>query len=449
MNVIAATAVLSPNLREPTASAIRIVLAPLNAVINSPVLIFLAALTAMLFRPPDLKILPIDRIAFAVLVCTIALRLCLRRDHLHTHAATWPMLALMLLALFGAIQEPDQAQAWSLVAAKWVVPFTLFHVAGSIFRDRRSLHKLEIFSLIILCYLTFVSVLFLFDTKSLIFPRFILAEGIGIHADRARGPLLQAVANGVCLNILGFIALDSFRRGRLPRILAPALFLAVPLALLATRTRAVWCTAALSVASLAFFGPQRRLRRPALALCVIATAAFCGLLLYDGEATALGERLRDSSPVEFRLDMYQAGWQMVLEKPFLGWGSEANVQPEIEKRITSFHPERYLFHNTYLELAVERGIVGIALYGWLMFCLFRLSRKPSDFVPDDSHFLDAHFRQLWPFVLAVYLLNASAVVMNYQFVNGFVFTLAGIMSAQDATRRLDCPGRTVLLQGDL
>jgi hypothetical protein len=37
---------------------------------------------------------------------------------------------------------------------------------------------------------------------------------------------------------------------------------------------------------------------------------------------------------------------------------------------------------------------------------------------------------LWPVVLAVYLLNASAVVMNYQFVNGLLFTLAGILAAR-------------------
>ena len=32
----------------------------------------------------------------------------------------------------------------------------------------------------------------------------------------------------------------------------------------------------------------------------------------------------------------------------------------------------------------------------------------------------------------VYLLNASAVVMNYQFVNALVFTIAGILAAQAA-----------------
>ena len=38
-------------------------------------------------------------------------------------------------------------------------------------------------------------------------------------------------------------------------------------------------------------------------------------------------------------------------------------------------------------------------------------------------------------MLGVYLFNASAVVMNYQFVNGFLFTIAGILAAQNSAQR--------------
>jgi O-antigen ligase len=424
-----------PGFRKPLPAVVAIAFKPLHAAIVSPVLIFIAALSAMLFRPPDLKTFPLDRAAFLALVAVFALRLCLRREHLKTYPATWLMLALMLLALWGALGETNQSQAWSLLAAKWIVPFTLFHIAGSVFRDQSSLRKLEIFSLVILSYLALVSVFFLFDAKFLIFPRFILDEGIGIHADRARGPLLQAVANGVCLNILGLVALDSFRRRTIRGILPPLLFLMVPFALLATRTRAVWLSAALSASYLALFGSHRRLRRPAVALCAIAGIALCGALVYDADAGAMNDRLLDRSPVEFRLEMYHAGWQMFTEKPLAGWGSEANVQPEIAKRISAFHPERYLFHNTYLELAVERGIIGLGLYTWLMVCLFRMAKTPPGNFISEAHFLDRHFRRLWPVILIVYLLNASAVVMNYQFVNGFLFTLAGILAAQNAGRQ--------------
>lgn len=435
-------AVLPRPARLRTAGAVLIgaAILPLRWLLDCPALVFIAALTSMLFRPPDLKTFPLDRVAFAVMVGAFALRLCLRRDRLKAYSATWPMLMLLLLGLFGVLQETDGAAAWSLLAAKWVVPFALFHISGSVFREEAALRKLEVFSLAVLCYLTWVSVSFLIGATSVIFPRFILDEAIGIHADRARGPLLQAVANGVCLNMLGLVAFDAFRRGILRGIWAVLLFFTVPLALLATRTRAVWLAAALSTIAVVLFGNHKRLRRPALALCALGVIAVCAALLYQADAGNLVERMQDRSPVDFRLEMYEAGWQMFTEKPLLGWGSEANIQPELEKRISNFHPERYLFHNTYLELAVERGFLGLVLYAWLFVSLFRLARKPRGTAALEDNFLDVRFRRLWPIILGVYLLNASAVVMNYQFVNGFLFTLAGILAAQDAasTTHPDC-----------
>jgi O-antigen ligase len=426
---------LAPRLRtyQPFAHLGAIALRTLHLALNAPVTIFLLALTAMLFRPPDLKTLPVDRITFIALVAVFALRLCLRRERLQLFPATWPMAALTTLALSGALQEGN-AQAWSLLAAKWIVPFALFHMAGSIFRDRDSLRKLELFSVVVLCYLTLVSLLFLFNLKFLIFPGFILDESIGIHSDRARGPLLQAVANGVCLNILGLIALDCYRRRSVRRFWALLLFVAVPLALLATRTRAVWFAAAVSLLLIIAFARHHRLQRPAIALCSVTALVGCSALIYGAACPGFDDRLRDRSPVEFRLDMYRAGWEMFAEKPIAGWGSEAAIQPEIAKRMTSFRPERYLFHNTYLELGVERGLIGLGLYAWLLVCLFRLATRPRGHFISETHFLDMSFRLLWPAILVVYFLNASAVVMNYQFVNGFFFTLAGILSAQNANR---------------
>lgn len=429
MNASMAIAHSRPDARNPLPQAIAFGINLLHAAINAPALIFLAALLAMLFRPPDLRTFPFDRVAFFLLVGVFLLRLCLRRERLQTYGATRPMLALLFLAFLSLLDEPNSAQAWSLFAAKWVVPVVLFHIAGSIFRDRSSLRKLELFSLAVLAYLTLISLLFLFDLKSFIFPRFIGNEGIGIHADRARGPLLQAVANGVCLNVLALVALDCFRRKSLRGLPALLFYLTVPPALLATRTRAVWLSAAVSVALLAFFGSHARLRRPALALAAIAAVLGCALLL-DADGNALNERLRDRSPVDFRIDMYRAGWEMFTQKPIAGWGSDASIQPEIARHLGEFRLDSYVFHNTYLELAIQHGIIAIGLYAWLLGCLVRLAKTHSAGFTE-PHFMDAHFRRLWPIILVVYLINASAVVMNYQFVNGFVFTLVGILAAQN------------------
>lgn len=413
----------------PISAVAAVALKALHQLISAPAIVFLAALTAMLFRPPDLQTFPADRVLFVVLVGVVLARLVVTEERLRIHPASWPMLALTLLAVRGLLTQSYQAQGWSMVAAKWIVPVALFHFAGQVFVDEASLRKFELFAVFTLTYLTAMAVFFLFDMKQAILPRYLLDEGIGIHADRARGPFLQAVANGVSITLLGLIALRSFELRRLPRALGAVLFVFLPLALLATRTRAVWLAAAVATVLITLSASSLRLRRVALGLCVVGCVGACILTALRNDSNSLTDRLQDRSPVDFRLDMYRAGWQMFLEKPIKGWGSEGRIQPEIARRIDDFHPDYYLFHNTYLELGVERGLIGLGLYAWLMVCFFRLSRMDGS--GSNAGFLGGGFQRIWPILLIVYLLNASAVVMNYQFVNGLLFTIAGILSAQN------------------
>jgi putative inorganic carbon (HCO3(-)) transporter len=412
------------------AFAIAFLLKAFYGLLRTPEYLFLAALAAMLFRPPDLLAFPIDRVAFATLVVVGLLSILFRRYRIHAYAVTWPMLALVLLGMWGALEQPYNAKTWSLLAAKWIVPFAMFHLGGPIFASPVSQRKLEWFAIIVLLYLGLTAVFFFLDLRPLIFPRFILDEGIGIHVDRARGPLLQAVANGVCLNIFGIIAFHAFAQRRLRGVLAAVLFAVTPLALLATKTRAVWLAAAVSTGAMALFG-SRRPRRAARVLIVVSAGLFCVTQLLQTGATELRDRMQDRSPVEFRIEMYRAGWQMFTEKPFAGWGSDGEVQPEIAKRISSFHSELYVFHNTYLELAVQRGLLGLSLYAWLIVALFRLGgHAPGN---GAMQVFGREFTFPWKLMLCVYLLNGSAVVMNYQFVNGFVFTIAGVLAWQKRT----------------
>ena len=151
----------------------------------------------------------------------------------------------------------------------------------------------------------------------------------------------------------------------------------------------------------------------------------------DTTNTSFSQRLQERGPVEFRMGMYVAGWEMFLEKPIVGWSANS-IQPELARRISDFHPPFFLFHNTYLEIAVKHGLLGLSLYVWVIIDLFRLGEKPQKLSKlDHSDFLDAEFRKIWPFLLAVYLFNASFVVMGYQFVNGLLFTIAGILASQN------------------
>ncbi len=405
---------------------------PLHALIAAPSLLFLGTLAVMLFRPPDVQFCWLDRIAFFLLLFVALLRsLALRQPLNITVPAMWPMAALLLLGLGTVLAQPYDAQSWSVFAAKWVVPFALYHVAGSVFDDAASVRRFETFALVALGYLCLIAILFLLGAKELIFPRYILDEGVGIHADRARGPFLQAVANGVALNLLGLVALDSFRRKRLRGLPALILLVALPLAILATQTRGVWLSFAGSIVVLLMISSRPRVRRACLCMVLGGGVGLLLLLSFDDSRSSLYDRLEERSPVEFRVVMYRTGLEMFLQKPLLGWGA-GELQPELAKRINAFHQNAFFFHNTYLEIAVQHGLVGLALYLWVVFDLLWVgSGRRCRVKSADNTFLDRDFRSLWPVLVGVYLLNGSFVVMNYQFVNGLLFTIAGMLAAQN------------------
>jgi len=406
-------------------------LRPLQVMMMAPAALFLVALATMLLRPPDVPFYEIDRVAFVLLVLGVAGRAAVTRQRLLVvERATWPMIGLTLLAVASVGQQPFDNQTWSLLAAKFFVPFSLFHLAGLVFREERRLRQFEIFDLVVLAYLCFTSIAFLVDAKSLIFPRFILDESLGYHADRARGPLLQAVANGVSLNLLGVLALHALLRERIRGLRAAVLLASLPVAILATMTRAVWVSFAVSVGVLIFRSHNRRLRLICVAVVIVGVLGLLIALSFDDQRRALTDRLRESGPLDFRQAVYAGGWQMFLEKPFAGWG--VNQMPgELVRHVSGYKEKGKELdpHNTYLELLVEHGIFGLALYGWLMWEIWRLGRGP---VPraERHGLLNQQFHSMWPVLLGIYWVNAAVVVMNYQFVNGLLFTMAGMLAAQ-------------------
>ena len=398
---------------------------PLYLAIAYPSVLYVAAMTVFLFRPPDLFSFYADRIAFAALVFFVALRTMALREKFPFFAGlTLPMLGLATLAVLRALHEPFDAQLWSIVASKFIVPFVLFHIAVLVFRGPGERRHFEIFSAAALAYLIFIAIAFLVEARSIIYPRFILDESIGFHPDRARGPFLQAVANGVSLNLLGIVVLVLSPRRKAHVWL---LWFTLPLAILATMTRAVWISFAVSALILGF----RMIRRRLLAAVVLAMAA--GLL--GGIALgfsnhplpdALSDRTGERGPVEARMAVYTAGWAMFMERPLTGWPA-GGMYAELGRRMEGYHLRIFYVHNTYLALLVEFGLPGFALYAILFFNLFRLARRS---LPGESAAVAA-LRKAWPILLSVYLINAFFVDMTYQFVIGLLFTVAGMLCAPE------------------
>jgi putative inorganic carbon (hco3(-)) transporter len=402
-----------------------LLLRPLHLGLAFPSILYVAAMTVFLSRPPDLFSFYADRIAFGVLVFFVALRTMALRDKIPFFAGlSLPMLSLMALAVFRALREPFDAQSWSIMASKFIVPFALFHIAVLVFRGASQRRHFEVFVIFALAYLVFIAIAFLADARSLIFPRFILDESLGFHAGRARGPFLQAVANGVSLNLLGILVLALSQKRK---NVVGLLWLVLPLAVLATMTRAVWISFAVSTIVLGFRLIKRRLQAACILLAVLGFLFGLAISLSNHSLkTALWERTGERGPVAARLAVYDAGWAMFQERPFTGWPA-AGMYAELARRMEGYHLRTFYVHNTYLALLVEFGVPGLALYGILFFNLFRLSWHGP---PGESGHV-ASLRKVWPILLSVYLFNAFFVDMAYQFVIGLMFTVAGMLCASE------------------
>ncbi len=222
--------------------------------------------------------------------------------------------------------------------------------------------------------------------------------------------------------------MHAYQRASVGRKKILIVLASVPLAVVATMTRAVWLAFAGSALVLLWRSGSRSLRRAWIWVLMFVMAGIIVVSSSQKLTQSLSERLEERGPIDYRAAVYSGGWEMFLERPWLGWG--VHQMPGELPRHVSGYKERVLYpHNTYLELLVEHGVVGLGLYLWLMWELWRLRTGP---VPDEEErgFLNQGFHRLWPILLCVYWLNAAVVVMSYQFVNGLVFTIAGMLAAQ-------------------
>lgn len=400
-------------------------LRPLHLALAFPSVLYIAVMTVFLFRPPDLYSFYVDRVAFAALMFFIALRALALRDRIPFFAGiSLPMIGLATLAIIRALRDPFDAQIWSIIAGKFIVPFGLFHISVLTFRGTSERKHFNIFVIVTLAYLIFIAIAFLLDATSMIYPRFILDESLGFHPDRARGPFLQAVANGVSLNILGILALAL---AQTHKNIVRVLWIALPLAILATMTRAVWISFAVSTIVLVFRLTRERLLTACALLTVVGMLSGLAISLSDHTLKSiLWDRTAERGPVTARFAVYEAGWAMFQEKPFTGW-SARSMYSELGRRMEGYHLRTFYVHNTYLALLVEFGISGLALYCILFFNLFRLGWCG----PPNERGRVAALRKVWPVLLCVYLFNAFFVDMAYQFVIGLMFTVAGMLCAHE------------------
>jgi O-antigen ligase len=221
--------------------------------------------------------------------------------------------------------------------------------------------------------------------------------GFGELDQRIRGPFSHYMTFSGVLLICDVLLVTQMVCGRAARSVWRWVALAlINVALLGTMTRGAWVALGGSLLCLlAVYGqrgargqlgaagerpepprePRHRGRRYA-AVCALALLA----LFLSAPASVLRRAssifdLRDPSNYD-RLCMIDAGLHMIAERPFVGLGPDmVDHRYEIYRQPTAPRYSVPHLHNSFLEMAAERGLPSLGAYLWMMIAGVRLALR--------------------------------------------------------------------------
>lgn len=344
-------------------------------------------------------------------------------------AAHVVMAAALLFAAVSAMRYHvllQKGPGLLLVETFGILPFATFWLGPVIFPTARERSILLVALVAMAAYLGLTALFETAGLSQLVFPRYILNPDIGLQFGRARGPFVDAEANGVGLYVgavAAAIATFQWQQVRW-RVLAGLICALCVAGTIMTLERSIWIsTAAATFAALQAGRTTRRIAIPAVAGMVIVSAL--AIFAVPGLRTHVTQRLHNPESIYDRQNLEQTALNMIAARPLLGFGwdqYQAAHWPYVRQSanipLTATTTD---LHSAYLTYGVELGLLGGTL--WLFAVLIgvggtALSRAPPEL-------------ESWRIGLVavlVFFLIAEAAVPPTVFVNASLWLLAGVVA---------------------
>lgn len=316
----------------------------------------------------------LDRILLGGGALSLLLRLRPARDRPRLqitglHLLLGAALGYAALSAFVSGTLTDHSSLFYLIDQYGALPFFMFLIAPVAFRTERQRQILVGGLVTAGAYLSLTAIFERLGVTALVVPHYISDPSVGIHFGRARGPFVDAGADGLALFtcvIAAAVAYRSWRRPR-PRAVAAGVVLLGLVGVLLTKTRGDWLAVAVGTAvALATTPGLRRFLLPSAAAMTVLVIGAVGVI--PGLAQELQSRLNDQSSVYERDNTNAAGLRMLAARPLLGFGW--NLDPQVLLPYFRTDPNIPLtgaeagFSNLFLQYAVLLGLVGFGL--WLL-----------------------------------------------------------------------------------
>ncbi len=354
-------------------------------------------------------------------------RFPLRPQPLHLLLVAVSLWALGSAYLSGTLHQ--QGTLYELLDRLGVVPYWMFFLAPLAFATERQ-RRILLGTLIALGgYLGLTALFEILKLNSLVWPKYILDPAYGSHGDRARGPFVEAIANGVALFECGVAATMGLAiwRDRRARVACAAVAALCVAGCLFTLTREVWLGAAVgALLALAGFAELRRFLLHAVVIG--ATTTVLALAIVPGFSGSFHSRTHDQSSIWVRKNVARAAINMINAKPLLGFGWNGFVAESPPYfRSAGSYPLIGIgvpAHNLPLRNAVELGLIGATLWALAL----ALGLGGAIFVPPDTPEL-----RLWRIGLVAMAADLLVIInfapSSYPFPTLLVWTWAGLIGS--------------------
>lgn len=390
---------------------------------------------------------PLDRVVVFTGVIAVLVRSFIGLiPRLEVRQIHW-LLAVLILYAFGSAAYSDtlkqHAALFQLLDRLGAVPFLLYLVAPSAFATERQRGILLGVLVAVGAYLGLTAFFEIVGPRALIFPSYIKDSALGIHSNRARGPFLEAGADGLAMfnsAVAAAILYSKMYARRIRRLLLAVIALCV-LGIVLSLTRQVWAGAAAGSLIAALMSPRLRRYIP-LATVVIAGFVVISLVVIPGLKAKVSNRASSQKPVWDRLNSDAAALRMVEQRPLLGfgWGTFPTKSSRFYHVARAYPlssvPEA---HNVVLSNAAELGIVGVTLWlgglAWAVIISLR-RRGPPEIEP---------WKLALVAVVVAWFVQANFAPVSYAFDNYVPWLFAGIALAgitSERARACDAPDPT-------
>lgn len=416
--------------------------------VTNLVAVWLLALLFVFFSKTSLGIdmpnLSLDRMLWCFLAAYYLFALFMGRISLKRRMTELLMLILFCLAFFSVVKMKGVSMSrellniYSLLFNTYIAPFSVFVIAKDFIQDENKVRKLFTFLSVILLYLSLTAIFEHFRLNAFVFPRDIMNPNLGIHFGRARGPFLQAAINGTVMGILcitNLYMVFNARRGF--RLFFIVIAVISPLAVFFTYTRAAWLGLVASFIFISFLNPRfRKYIWGLIFLGAIITVPLHAKVLDIDKVVA---RSSSMSPIYDRINLYYTYFNMIKDRPLLGFGfaNFSNYSHEYFSTMRRENPYQFVIpeiHDSFMGVLVELGLTGFLIFMSILAVVFSKSiYLYRHSVPDG--FLGRGIVVVFWGVAIIYLVNALFIDMKFhQFQNALFYMIAGIISGLSARK---------------